>query len=54
MSKEVENIERLMQNKSVEFRDFKITGTEKRSVENGKEQFVISGVPCVFDTETVL
>ena len=54
MSKEIENIEKLIQNKSVEFRDFRITTAEKRNADDGKEQLVIEGVPCVFDTEAVL
>lgn len=54
MSKEVENIERLMENKQAEFRDFKLTNIETRKTEDNKEELVLEGIPCVFNTETVL
>lgn len=54
MSKEIENIERLINDKNVEFRDFKLTRVETRKGEDDSEVLEIEGVPCVFDTETVL
>lgn len=54
MSRETENIERLMNDKNVEFRDFKLGTIETRQNENGTEQLIVEGVPCVFDQETVL
>lgn len=49
-----ENIEKLINDKEVQFRDFRLTAVEKRASEDGKEQLVVEGVPCSFDTETVL
>ncbi len=54
MSKEIENIERLMNEKNIEFRDFKLTKVETRVNDDETESLLIEGVPCVFDTETVL
>ncbi len=54
MSKEIENIEKLMNDKNVEFRDFKLTKVEVRKNDDDTESLVIEGVPCVFDVETVL
>lgn len=54
MSKEIENIERLMNEKNIEFRDFKLTKVETRVNDDKTESLLIEGVPCVFDTETVL
>jgi len=54
MSKEIENIQRLMDDKNVEFRDFKLTKVETRKNEDDTESLVIEGMPCVFDTETIL
>lgn len=54
MSKEIENIERLMNDKNVEFRDFKLTKIETRKNEDETEELIIEGVPCVFNEETVL
>lgn len=54
MSKEIENIERLMNDKNVEFRDFKLTKIETRKEEDNSETLLLEGTPCVFDTETVL
>jgi len=51
---EIENIERLMENKGVEFRDFKLTNVEVRKNEDGSESLTVEGVPCVFDVEAVL
>ena len=49
-----DNIEKLINDKDVQFRDFRLTAVEKRASEDGKEQLVVEGVPCNFDTETVL
>jgi hypothetical protein len=54
MSKEIENIERLMNEKNIEFRDFKLTKVETRVNDDETESLLIEGVPCVFDTETIL
>lgn len=54
MSKETENIERLMSKKGMQFRDFQIT-PEKRAGEEGEpDGLTVKGVPIVFDSETVL
>ena len=53
MSKEIDNIEKLMNQKSVEFREFKLTNIETRQ-EDEKEKLIVEGVPCVFNSETVL
>lgn len=50
---EIKNIEKLMQDKSVEFRDFRLTKIETRNNE-GIEEMVLEGVPCVFNQETIL
>lgn len=52
MSKE--NIEKLMDAKNVEFRDFGITKVQERTAEDGKEELVIEGLACVYNQETVL
>lgn len=54
MNKEIENIERLMNDKSVEFRDFRLKNIDVRQAADGKEEMVLEGVPCVFESETVL
>lgn len=54
MNKEIENIERLMTDKGVEFRDFNITGINTRTEGDSGKKLIVEGVPCVFDTETVL
>lgn len=43
-----------MNDKNVEFRDFKLTKIETRKNDDETESLIIEGVPCVFDTETVL
>lgn len=48
------NIEKLMQEKDVQFRDFRLTKMEVRKSEDDKEQLVLEGIACNFDTETVL
>ena len=54
MSKEVENMERLMKNKQVEFRDFNLTNIETRQDDTGNEKLIIEGTPCIYNRETVL
>lgn len=55
MSRETDNIERLIENKKVQFRDFEITNIEFRKATEGEpEQMIIRGVPCVFNQETLL
>lgn len=55
MSKEIENIERLINNKKAQFRDFQIMNIEVREATEGEpEKLIIRGVPCVFNQETLL
>lgn len=49
-----DNIERLIQEKDMQFRDFCLTKIETRTAEDGNERLVVEGVACKFDTETVL
>lgn len=49
-----DNIEKLIANKDVQFRDFHSLVIEKRSNEEGKEELVVEGIACVFNQETVL
>lgn len=49
-----ENIEKLIANKDVQFRDFHSLVIEKRANEEGKEELVVEGIACVFNQETVL
>lgn len=53
-SKEIKNIEKLINDKGFEFRDFRLTHVETRKNEDNTESLIIEGVPCVFDEETVL
>lgn len=50
-----ENIEKLISEKDVQFRHFSLTNIESRkNEETEKEEFVVEGVACAFDQETVL
>lgn len=49
-----DNIENLINNKDIQFRDFHSLVIEKRANEEGKEELVVEGVACVFNQETVL
>lgn len=49
-----DNIEKLINEKEVQFRDFRLTAIETRKGEDGIEELILEGVPVVFDTETVL
>lgn len=53
MSLEQDNITRLIENKGMQFRDFRIASVECRANDDG-EKMVISGVPVVYNQETVL
>ena len=50
----IENIEKLMTEKNVEFRSFKINNVEERKNDDGELELVVEGVACVFNKETVL
>lgn len=55
MSKESENIKRLVEEKAVQFRDFNITNIEIREATGEEsEKMIIRGTPCVFNNETLL
>jgi HK97 family phage prohead protease len=49
-----DNIERLINEKEVQFRDFRLTNIETRSNDDGKEELVLEGLACSFEQETVL
>jgi len=48
------NIEKLMNEKEVQFRDFRLTNIETRTNEEGKEELILEGLACSFDQETIL
>lgn len=48
------NIEKLVAEKEVQFRDFRLTNIETRANEEGKEELILEGVACSFNQETVL
>ena len=49
-----DNIEKLMNEKEIQFRDFRVTSIETRQNEEGKEELIVEGVPVTFNQETVL
>lgn len=49
-----DNIEKLINDKDVQFRDFKLTSIETRANEKGTEELVIEGLAASFNQETVL
>lgn len=49
-----DNIEKLIIEKEMQFRDFRLTTIETRKSKDGKEQLVVEGIACNFDVETVL
>lgn len=49
-----DNIEKLMNEKEIQFRDFRLTRIETRKSDEGKEELVVEGLACSFDQETVL
>ena len=55
MSRETENIERLIQNKGFQFRDFMISDIEIREASGGDpEKMIVRGTAAVFGSETLL
>ena len=51
----IDNIQRLIDEKSVQFRDFRLTKAERRKEsEKKKKSLILEGIACRFDTETVL
>lgn len=54
MSNPKDNIEKLITEKEMQFRDFRLTKIETRSNEDKKEELVLEGIACTFDQETVL
>lgn len=53
MKNEKDNIEKLITEKNVQFRDFKLTGIETRAEEESGT-FILTGTPAVFESETVI
>lgn len=49
-----DNIEKLMNEKEIQFRDFRLTKIETRQNDQGKEEMIVEGIPATFDQETVL
>ena len=54
MSNPKDNIEKLIAEKEMQFRDFRLTKIETRSNEEEKQELVLEGIACTFDKETVL
>lgn len=51
----IDNVERLIKNKGVQFRDFKISNIETReAVDDEPEKMIIEGVPIVYNSRTKL
>ena len=48
------NIEKLISEKEVQFRDFRLTNIETRANDNGTEEMIIEGLAASFNQETVL
>ena len=53
MNNPVDNIEKLIRSKDMQFRDFSISSIETRAV-GDDEEMIVRGVACVFNTPTVL
>lgn len=52
---EKDNIEKLIESRGAQFRNFNIGQIEvRKDDDNGKEKMIIRGFPCVFDSETML
>ena len=49
-----DNIQKLIDEKGVQFRDFRLTNMEVRQNEDGTESMAIEGVACTFNDEVVL
>lgn len=54
MSNPKDNIEKLIAEKDMQFRDFRLTKIETRKNEEEKQELVLEGIACTFDQETVL
>ena len=54
MSNPKDNIEKLIAEKEMQFRDFRLINIETRKKDDGKDELIVEGVACQFDTETVL
>lgn len=54
MKNEIENLEKLMNEKNVEFRNFKLINSEEQKNQEGKSELILEGVACVFNNETIL
>lgn len=54
MNNEIENVEKLMNEKNVEFRNFKLTNSEELKNQEGKSELILEGVACVFNNEAIL
>lgn len=51
---EIENIERLINDKGVQFRDFREYKIETRKTDEGQDSLIVTGKPVVFDSRTFL
>lgn len=49
-----ENIEKLISEKEVQFRDFRLTAVETRKAEDGTEEMIVEGVACTMNQETTI
>lgn len=49
-----DNIEKLISEKKVQFRDFRMTAVEQRADEESAPEMVVEGVACTFNQPTVL
>lgn len=49
-----DNIEKLIEEKECQFRDFRFVNIEKRKSDDGKEELLVEGKACSFDDETTL
>lgn len=54
MSNPKDNIEKLIAEKDMQFRDFRLTKIETRNTEDEKEELILEGIACTFDKETIL
>lgn len=48
------NIEKLVNDKEIQFRDFRLTNIEVRQNDEGREEMIVEGVPATFEQETIL
>lgn len=48
------NIEKLVNDKEIQFRDFRLTNIEVRQNNEGREEMIVEGVPSTFEQETIL